>query len=121
MLEKLNRLVIRLGVGVVLSAMLGAGLTWAEDETVAKGREIAIDRKLGNCLACHVMGDGDLPGNIGPPLISMQQRFPDIEKLKQQIVNPLTNNPDSMMPPFGLHGILTDEQIDKVVKYIYTL
>jgi sulfur-oxidizing protein SoxX len=67
------------------------------------------------------MDDGDLPGNQGPPLVAMQDRFPDKAELRAQIWDPQTRNPHSMMPPFGKHRILTEEELDKVVEYVYTL
>lgn len=85
------------------------------------GKQIAVDRKKGNCLACHVMGEGPLPGNIGPPLVAMKARFPDKAKLRGQIWDATQTNPNTMMPPFGRHEILTEEEIDKVVEYVYTL
>ena len=57
----------------------------AADSAIEKGKAVAFDRKKGNCLACHMMDDGNLPGNIGPPLISMKLRFPDKAKLRAQI------------------------------------
>jgi len=93
----------------------------ADADQVAKGKELAFDRKKGNCLACHMIDDGSLPGTTGPPLVAMQQRFPEFEDLVSQISNPLLNNPNSMMPPFGLHNILTDEDIQNIAVYIYTL
>ena len=30
-------------------------------------------------------------------------------------------NPDTLMPPFGANKILTEEQIDAVVDYLYSL
>ena len=68
-----------------------------------------------------MMGDGQSPGNIGPPLIAMKARFPDKAKLRQQVYDATIANPDTMMPPFGRHGILTDAQIDAIVEYLYTL
>ena len=88
---------------------------------VEEGKQIAVNRKKGNCLACHVMGDGALPGNIGPPLVAMKARFPDKNTLRAQIWDATKKNPNSMMPPFGRHGVLTEEEVDKVVKYIYSL
>ncbi len=86
-----------------------------------EGKELAFNRKKGNCLACHRMDDGVSPGNIGPPLLSMPARFPDKAKLRAQIYDSTALNPHSMMPPFGKHGALTAEEIDKIVEYIYTL
>jgi sulfur-oxidizing protein SoxX len=31
------------------------------------------------------------------------------------------NNPNSIMPPFGRHKMLSEEQIDQIVDYVYTL
>lgn len=86
-----------------------------------EGKEIAFDRKLGNCLACHMIAGGDMTGNIGPPLIGMAAHFPDKEKLRAQIYDARVANPDTIMIPFGPMGVLNDEQIDKVVEYISTL
>jgi len=93
----------------------------ADETAAAKGKAVAFDRKLGNCLACHAIDDGELAGNIGPPLVSMKLRFPDKSKLRAQVWDSTVNNPNSIMPPFGRHKILTKEQIDQVVDYIYTL
>jgi len=86
-----------------------------------EGKKIAFDRTKGNCLACHVMDDGDMAGNIGPPLIVMKARFPDRDALKAQIWDATTKNPISIMPPFGKHQILSDIEIEKLLDYLYTL
>jgi len=88
---------------------------------IEKGKAVAEDRVKGNCLACHAMGDGTLPGNIGPPLIAMKARFPDKAKLRAQIWDATVANPNSIMIPFGRHRVLTEEEIDQVVEYVYTL
>lgn len=97
------------------------GAAASQESVIAEGRELSFDRKKGNCLACHVMGDGDLPGNIGPPLIAMKSRFPEKAKLREQIYDARVSNPHTIMLPFGPHGILTDEEIDKITAYAYTL
>ena len=80
-----------------------------------------MDKSKGNCLACHVIADGEQPGNIGPPLIAMKARFPDTETLRKQIWDATLNNPETRMPPFGRHGILNREEIDLIIEYLYTL
>lgn len=92
-------------------------------DPVAKGRELVMDRAKGNCLACHMINDPEAksPGNIGPPLIAIQQRFPDKTRLRAQIWDSTVNNPETVMPPFGRHQILSPSEIDQVVEYIYTL
>ena len=87
----------------------------------AKGKEIAWDRKKGNCLACHMMPGGVSPGDIGPPLVAMKARFPERGKLFTQIHDPASVNPSTRMPPFGKHKILSKADIDHIVDYLYTL
>ena len=90
-------------------------------ETIAAGGLIAFDRSKGNCLACHKIKGGELAGDSGPPLIYMQSRYPDKMKLRAQIWDASTNNSLTVMPPFGRHGILTEQEIDKVVAFIHSL
>lgn len=106
--------------GSLAMAPLGAN---AEESAsvVEQGKEVAFDRKKGNCLACHQIEGGSLPGNIGPPLVAMKARFPDKAKLRAQIWDPTKANPNSIMPPFGRHKILSEKEIDQVVEFIYTL
>jgi sulfur-oxidizing protein SoxX len=92
-----------------------------EMTVVEKGKDVAFDRKKGNCLACHAMDDGTLPGNIAPPLVGMKLRYPDKTKLRAQIWDATVANPNTIMPPFGRHQIITEEEIDQVVEYVYTL
>ena len=92
-----------------------------EAADMAEGKEIAFSTKLGNCLSCHAIADGVMPGNIGPPLISMKARFPDREALKSQIYDSREANPETFMPPFGAHEILTESELEKVVTYIHSL
>lgn len=93
----------------------------AEAKKEVTGKDLAFDRSMGNCLACHVIAGGDLPGNIGPPLAGVKARFPDKAKLKAQIYDARVANPNTIMIPFGPMGILNDAQLDKVVDFISTL
>ena len=86
-----------------------------------KGRELATSRKMGNCLACHQMGDADQPGNVGPPLQNIQARYPNKQDVYDRIWDPMKFNPIVSMPPFGRNRILTDEQIRLITEYVYTL
>jgi sulfur-oxidizing protein SoxX len=93
----------------------------AGTDTLEEGKELAFDRAKGNCLACHVIAGGVSPGNIGPPLIAMKARFPEREKLREQIWDPMVKNPQTVMPPYGHHQILTVEELEKVVDFIWSL
>jgi len=89
-------------------------------DPAVQGGCIAIDRKKGNCQACHAIA-GMNHGNISPPLVSMKQRFPDKAKLRAQVWDATVANPHSVMPPFGRNGILSEDEIDKVVDFLLTL
>ncbi|MEE4243971.1 MAG: sulfur oxidation c-type cytochrome SoxX [Kangiellaceae bacterium] len=90
-------------------------------DALAKGKELTFNRRKGNCLACHMIDDGPLAGNVAPPLIAMKARFPDRAVLREQIWDATIRNPLSVMPPFGKHGILTEQEVDLVVDYVHSL
>jgi sulfur-oxidizing protein SoxX len=118
---KPGRLVFATLVVLVLVQVNGLRAEQTMDQRLAAGKNLAMARGKGNCLACHAIADGELPGNIGPPLLYMRQRFPDKKDLRAQIWDPTVRNPDTVMPPFGKHRILTGEEIDLIVDYIQTL
>jgi len=88
---------------------------------VQKGKKLAFHKKKGNCLACHQITGGTMAGNMGPPLVAMKARFPDKAKLRAQIWDATKANPNTAMPPFGRHKILSEKDIDLIVEYIHTL
>ncbi len=112
-----------LSIAMGLTMMLPVSVATAADgtSTADEGKEIAFSRKKGNCLACHAMADGESPGNIAPPLVSMKARYPEKEKLKAQIWDATKVNEESPMPPFGTHKILSAAEIDKVVEFVWGL
>lgn len=121
-----NKLIHALAAAAVATTMMAAPAVSSAGEanakTVAEGKKLAFSRSKGNCLACHMIKGGTLPGNIGPALIAMKLRYPDKQKLRDKIWGtPELEVKYSMMPPFGRHAILSEEQIDKIVEYIYTL
>ena len=123
MYKAIGKISATASVAVLLGSLLGAPVAFAAEAKTAveKGKEISFNRKTGNCLACHQMAGGSLPGNIGPPLVAMSARYPDKAKLREQIHDPHKSNPNSSMPPFGRHGILTEEEVDLVTEYVHTL
>ena len=107
---------------VSVTALIGClGLIAPITASADNGKKLAFDRKKGNCLACHQIEGGTLAGNIGPPLVAMKARFPDYEKMKAQITDPRVKNPNTIMIPFGPHGVLSKQEIELVSQYIYTL
>ena len=93
----------------------------AQEDMVAEGKKVAEDRRKGNCFACHAYEGADMAGNIGPPLVAMKARFPDKQKLIEQISDPTKANPSSIMPPFGKHNILSKKEIEAIAEWAYTL
>ena len=110
-----------------LAASLGmtggmAGVSFAGEE--ADGMSLVFNGKMGNCLACHAIPNepkAESPGNIGPPLLSMRERYPDRAKLRAKIWDATMDNPDSVMPPFGRNKILTEQEVDRVTDYVQGL
>lgn len=92
-----------------------------EAADLEKGKKLAFDRKKGNCLACHQIEGGTLPGNIGPPLIAMKARFPERAKLRAQIYDARVAKSDTIMIPFGPHAVMSDKEIDLVTDFIHSL
>ncbi len=112
---------VRFLSGLVLLPLVFAlaGVSLASD-AVEEGKKIAFDRKKGNCLACHYLVGGVVPGNIAPPLVEMKQHFPDRKRLRAILWDITEERPEAMMPPFGKHGILTKDEIEKILEYLYT-
>ncbi len=93
----------------------------AVESTLSGGKKIAFTFELGNCLACHVIAEGDAPGNIGPELKSLPLRFKDKTQLHQFIWDATQFNPNTSMPPFGKNKILNDDEIKQLVDYLWEL
>ena len=112
---------------LALTLMMGSlaiapqSVSAAEASAVEEGKKIAFHRKKGNCLACHKIAGGSLAGNIGPELVNMKARYPDKSKLRAQIWDATVMNKNTIMPPFGKHKMISEQDIDKIVEFIYTL
>lgn len=100
-----------------------------------RGQEVAVNRKLGNCLACHILPIEGQPfhGEVGPDLSAIGDTLSEGE-LRLRLVNSKVINPDTIMPAFyrtdGLHRVMKDFQgktvlsaqdVEDVVAYLVTL
>lgn len=150
--------VMKLAVALTASAMLAATtatMSTAEelvsykvvDDTIpesltgqpgdaANGRKLYLNRKKGNCLACHAtkdMADEPFHGNVGPPMDGVASRYSEAE-LRMRIVNPKVVNPDTIMPAFyradGFHRVMKDFQgktvisaqdVEDIIAYLMTM
>ena len=101
----------------------------------ARGREVALDRRRGNCLICHAVPVRDEPfqGEIGPSLAGVGSRLSK-GQIRLRLIDQSRLNPDTVMPPYyrveGLHAVapghrgepaLTAQQIEDVVAWLATL
>lgn len=145
-----------LGAGVLAFGVLSSAPAIAAEELVAyevvdqisipkpltdsagdpdRGRKIAIDRKQGNCLACHTLPipEQSFHGETGPDLHGIAGRY-SAGELRLRIVNPKVVNPATLMPAFyrndGFHRvakkfqgktILDAQQVEDLVAYLMTL
>lgn len=123
-------------LGVLLPAVSPAAESWPTDKECknvkdpgieVRGWCAAINRRKGNCLACHHLYVQPWPegfpaaGNIGPTLVMMKVRFPDKAALRAQVWDATRANPNTVMPPFGRHKLLTEEEIDAIVEFLYSI
>ncbi len=100
------------------------------------GREVFINRKQGNCLACHV--NSDIPeqpfhGEVGPPLDGVADRWEEAD-LRGIVSNAKQMFEGTIMPAFYIDSgyerplekfagkpVLTAQQVEDVVAYLMTL
>lgn len=110
---------IYIAVGMVI--ILTVSAVMAGDES--NGRKLAISQPVGNCVACHVLPDVDLPGDVGPNLVESMKGYTEKDRatVKQWIWDATTFNPDTIMPPYGKNKLLTEKEIDDIVDYLYSL
>jgi len=113
---KLPALTLALAIG----AFASTGTAQAQS-AAAEGQKLAFDRSKGNCLTCHVIKGGNLPGSIGPELIDIRSKYPNRADLVAIISDETLRNPLTVMPPFGRNRILTEKEIEAVVDFLQTL
>ena len=138
-----------LAVGLASAAALAAGpvaykvvdgeipqpLT-AEAGNADRGRAVMIDRKLGNCLACHQVSaipEQPFHGEVGPPLDGAADRWSE-GQLRLIVANSKALFEGTIMPAFhrteGLHRvakkfegktIISAQDVEDIVAYLKTL
>ncbi|MDB2529963.1 sulfur oxidation c-type cytochrome SoxX [Paracoccaceae bacterium] len=114
-------------IGVTLTAQAG---------DPAAGRKVFMNRKQGNCLACHAnedMSDQSFHGEVGPALDGVADRW-EAAELRGIVVNSKMMFEGTIMPAFYKDGgfernlkkfqgksILNAQQVEDVVAYLLTL
>lgn len=120
---RLDSIHLALLVGPLAVALACGGASAAQDSASA-GKAIALNSAKGNCMACHAMpgiAENVLPGNVGMPLVNVKSLVKSKRELRAHIWDQTRFNKDTVMPPFGKHRILTDEEINEVTDFIYGL
>ena len=116
-----NRKCLLLIVVAFLSVSMFSFTTLAaEPNTNSEKEGQKISLKM--CQTCHNYQGTEQAGTIGPPLVGMKSRFPDRKKLFSIIHDPQKElNEHTMMPPFGRNNLLSKDEINKVIDFLYTL
>lgn len=118
---------------VVSNGFIFGSLSGAPGDA-AKGKKLAINRKKGNCLACHEMPipEQQFHGQTGAPLDGVGSRFTEAE-LRLRMVDAKQISPDTMMPSFYTTNqhrvlkkfqgktILSAQEIEDVIAYLKTI
>ncbi len=86
-----------------------------------RGRQLAMARDKGYCIVCHELPGEDWPGTVGARLLNFKKNNYPNELVFQQIFDARSFNPNSVMPPFGTFGILTEQEIRDLVAYVQSL
>ena len=114
-----TRLIPALALAILIGGM---NVSAAQAQSAAaEGQKIAFDRGKGNCLTCHAIKGGDLPGTIGPELKDIKSKYPDRADLVAILNDETKRNPQTVMPPFGRNRILTEQEINAIVDFLQTL
>lgn len=135
--------------GVVLGGALVSGAMAAEykvvDDTIPKsltgkagdaknGRKLAINKKKGNCLACHALPipEQQFHGEVGPQLYDVGSNLSEAE-MRLRLVDPKVLNEGTIMPSFLKAGktrvmkkfagktILKPQEVEDIIAYLVTL
>ena len=102
-----------------------------------RGKKLALNRKKGNCLACHrisALSNYLFHGEVGPKLDGVGKRYPEAI-LRQLLVDSRVYYPKTLMPSFYVKSdafhdvapkfrgktILTAQEVEDIVAFMKTL
>lgn len=123
--------------GQVASADMGKFMKMQKDEIkypegnaysgdAEKGEVLFKDRPKkggGNCVACHCQSapgkdEKFACGTVGPNLHGFAKRGMDAKWAYDKVYNGWSITPCSIMPRFGIHGMLDPEKVSHIVAYL---
>jgi sulfur-oxidizing protein SoxX len=118
------------------NSQIMASLTGTAGDAAA-GRKTFSNRKLGNCLACHVnsdMKEHSFHGEVGPSLDGVAERYNEAELRAILVDSKKALNEDTIMPGFyslelGVRitgkfkdkTVLKAQQVEDILAYLQTL
>lgn len=82
----------------------------AEEDKLALGKEIFLERGEPQCALCHTLADAEAVGEVGPNLDELK---PDADRVKTAVTNGIG--------PMPANEILSLEEIDAVALYVSTV
>lgn len=109
--------------GAVLAVMVAA-VAFPALAQKAAAPEVFLRVDKGHCIACHQLPDGIWPAtraDLGPRLEGRRMRELGRARLRELIQDPTRANPDTVMPPYGRHRILENDEIERLVEYLHAL
>jgi sulfur-oxidizing protein SoxX len=86
--------------------------------------DLFVKRDKGHCIACHQLPQGIGPGarnDVGPALDGARMRALGKAEIRAIVEDAPKRNPDSVMPPYGHHRILTAREIDQLTEFLHAL
>lgn len=86
-----------------------------------RGKQVAMNTQLGNCWACHALPGDAQPGAGGPPLLAFKTRGYSDAHVYQQIYDARVANPNTLMPPYGTFGTLTEQNLRDLTAYLQSI
>lgn len=84
-----------------------------------RGEKIATNLRWGNCIACHALPKHE-GGSIGPSLKGYAFREIPLDVTYQRLWDVRYYNPNAFMPVYGPNKVLTDQDIQDVLAFLYT-
>jgi L-cysteine S-thiosulfotransferase len=96
----------------VMAAMAAAGPARAQAPD-------ALGLINAQCQQCHeIKGIADF-GNVGPSLVDLKARYADRKEVVAIVTDETKRNELTVMPPFGRNHILSQQEIETIVDYLY--
>lgn len=86
-----------------------------------RGKLVAMNTQQGNCWACHALPGDAQPGVGGPPLLAFKTRGYTDAHVYQQIYDARVANANTLMPPYGTFGTLTDQNIRDLTAFLQSI